>query len=949
MAFGLGFDKNKILQAAEKYVIQGKLQAAIGEYSKILKKDPQDLMTLNTIGDLHARTGQNEEAIKCFYELAEKYLEGGYVARAIAVYKRITKLDFAALPALLKLGELYFTQGLTRDSRTHYLQAVELHLRRGEREQAREVFEKIVLLDMENPRLQVRMAELYAETGKPQEAIATYLGAAERFLDRNELEDAEGALQAVLRLDAQNIDATTLLGRLFLEQEKYEKAIATLEAIPNWAEHKGALNALFHAYRKQANLDKAREVAAQLFDLHEDFAGMAQIAEEMVTAGNVDEAFGIYEAAEKRLLAQRAFAGLAEGLQKIVAADPSYTKALELLWEVQQQAGNRGEAQGTAEMLGHAYVEAGELGKAREIYAKLVEQQPEDPELKQLLRQVETRLHGPVAEIAAPPSLTVAQDLTSSVEQPAVSEASLPPREQEIVRNCLTESELYITYHQIPQAIDVLEKGLEKVPGNITLYEQLLPLYERSEQFQKAVACAEALTEGYIGIGDGERAARYGELIFTYQQKAQESEAAVAEAVPSEVESSETAAPAPAGSPTAESQVREIDLSQEWAALSVPGEAAATASSVENTVEEIEFYLQAGLSSDAAAALGRLQEQSPEHPAITGFQERLATLLGVAAPVETPAEGSPGAEQIQETAPGFPLEAPGAPSELEAMIPSPPPAEAIEEKEEEPAFSLQEAAPISLAPERPKAEEEAAVPLPEPAPESVFGEFLPSLEPVSPASSFELSLEESVPGKEPGKTEAPAVLEDRFTALTGELNEMLEPSAAAPVSPVAPSAAGKVSPPQESRKDFLEDVFAEFKEEVEEPTATEGDLETHYNMGVAFKEMALYDEAIGEFQKVHQIAEKKKDYSHLVQCCSLLATCFLEKGLPQLAVQWYQTALNSPGIDPETSLALLYEVGTAHEIAGDRAAALRSFLEVYARNIDYRNVADRIRDLQQNQ
>jgi len=143
-------------------------------------------------------------------------------------------------------------------------------------------------------------------------------------------------------------------------------------------------------------------------------------------------------------------------------------------------------------------------------------------------------------------------------------------------------------------------------------------------------------------------------------------------------------------------------------------------------------------------------------------------------------------------------------------------------------------------------------------------------------------------------------------------------------------------------------VFAEFKEEMEEPAAA-GDIETHYNMGIAFKEMALYDEAIGEFQKAHQLSEKAKDTSHLVQCCSLLATCFLEKGMPLLAVKWYQTALHAPGLDSETSLALLYEIGSAYEVAGDRAAALKSFLEVYAHNIDYRNVSDRIRDLQQSQ
>jgi len=182
------------------------------------------------------------------------------------------------------------------------------------------------------------------------------------------------------------------------------------------------------------------------------------------------------------------------------------------------------------------------------------------------------------------------------------------------------------------------------------------------------------------------------------------------------------------------------------------------------------------------------------------------------------------------------------------------------------------------------------------------------------------------------------------------LGEPAPPPAAAVPQPPAPPTMAVAAPPAPASAapgSLLDDVFAEFKEEMEEPaTPGAGDIETHYNMGIAFREMALYDEGIGEFQKAYQLAEKAKDTSRLVQCCSLLAACFLEKGLPQLAVRWYQNALNAPGLDADSSLALLYEVGAAYEIAGDRAAALKSFMEVYARNIDYRNVAERIRDLQ---
>jgi tetratricopeptide (TPR) repeat protein len=224
-------------------------------------------------------------------------------------------------------------------------------------------------------------------------------------------------------------------------------------------------------------------------------------------------------------------------------------------------------------------------------------------------------------------------------------------------------------------------------------------------------------------------------------------------------------------------------------------------------------------------------------------------------------------------------------------------------------------------------------------------------------SAFELSLEEAhpAPAARPVPPPARPSAGGKLSNLAGELSDMLgdEPAPARAPAPAPPAAPTRPSAPAAAQAaagapsgGILDDVFAEFRDEMDEPAAAGGDIETHYNMGVAFKEMALYDEAIGEFQKAHHLAEQAKDTSHLVQCCSLLATCFLEKGLPLLAVRWYQTALGAPGLDPDSSTALLYETGSAYELAGDRAAALKSFMEVYARNIDYRNVSERIRDLQ---
>ena len=71
MALGFGFNKVKVLAQAEKFVQQGKLPNAISEYEKVIKEDPKDLTVLNTIGDLYARVGNNDQATYYFKKVGD--------------------------------------------------------------------------------------------------------------------------------------------------------------------------------------------------------------------------------------------------------------------------------------------------------------------------------------------------------------------------------------------------------------------------------------------------------------------------------------------------------------------------------------------------------------------------------------------------------------------------------------------------------------------------------------------------------------------------------------------------------------------------------------------------------------------------------------------------------------------------------------------------------------
>src|SRR6266516_5618041 len=146
MAFGFGFNKQKVLSAAEKFVQQGKLQNAISENEKVLKADPKDLTVMNTVGDLYSRLGEQDKAADCFKRVGDAYASQGFTVKAIAMYKKLSKLK-PALESVLRLAELYTQQGLFNDALAQYLQVAEEFLNTVDLEQAVRIFHKTLKMD----------------------------------------------------------------------------------------------------------------------------------------------------------------------------------------------------------------------------------------------------------------------------------------------------------------------------------------------------------------------------------------------------------------------------------------------------------------------------------------------------------------------------------------------------------------------------------------------------------------------------------------------------------------------------------------------------------------------------------------------------------------------------------------------------------------------------------
>ncbi len=932
MPLGFGFNKAKVLSSAEKYVQQGKLQNAIQEYEKVIKHDPKDLTVLNTVGDLYARVGQADKAASYFRKVGEAYAADGFTVKAIAIYKKVTKITPGAAESVLRLAELYTQQGLVNDARQQYLQLAEQHVKGGDVDAAVRVFHKMLELDPDNAAMQARLAELYIRKGKKDEAQEIFFRAAQSLRQRGANEAADEALARVLSLSPGNPRALMMRAQVALETGNAAGAVRHLEQIANIDSSAEGLAVLLRARLLLRQGDEAEPIARKLLVVHNDMSGINAFAEWLVANGEFERALRMYGEHSDRLLASNP-EPLLKALRTMTERVGQNAAALEMVLALLQKAGDQTQLTEVMELLAHALVQSGDLARARDLYRELAQLEPENPIHDQNYRKTIARL----GEDAAVRPLS-AQEAGQAfmVDELEVSASAIeqghPPPLEDAIKAAVTEAELLDSYNLLPKAIATLEAALPRAPRDARLNQRLASLYARTERMAEAANCCDTLASVYRDAGHTERALEYSELAAKYRERA-------AAAAPVEIETAvpgisaeftvEAASPpeivpaaaefateavveqAPEELPVqpAAATAQEIDLSEEWQSSltsepspvievtgrvpAATGPAAAAqpdATLITELLDEIRFYISQQMWEEAAAVADKCERVSPGLPELAALKEQIAA------------------------APAIDDEL-GAAAEVVAVELEPP---AVMVASKLPAVS--QPAPVAHP---------VMVPPPAPAPQPVAsGNVL---------DDFVADLEQSI-GLDFGETTEPAATPE-MAAVAAAVSM---PAIGAPASAAAATAPEAV--PGDRPGDMLSEMFEEFKEDAEQGDSDREDLESHYNLGIAFREMGLLDEAIGELQKVAQGVERGRPFRDALQVYTWLGQCFREKNVPEAAVRWYEKALkHSP--DEDARIAVHYELGATHEAAGRRQDALKHYLEVYGTNIDYRDVAQRIQAL----
>ncbi|HJL19483.1 MAG TPA: tetratricopeptide repeat protein [Sandaracinaceae bacterium LLY-WYZ-13_1] len=883
----MSVDRTKVLEAAQKHLAKGNYDKAIGEFRKIVEADPSDIRTWLKIGDLYTRKGARTEAIETYGKVADRYADQGFFLKAVAVYKQILKLDPTRLDIQLKLAEMYEMLQLVSDALSTYEHVAAGYARAGKIDEALNTLQKMTELDPENIPIRIKCAEGLSKAGRTKEAADEFEVGARLLKEQGRLDDFVKVAERLLYHRPDDTAVARELAELYLERSDPKRSLAKLQLC-------------FKADPKDvATLDLLAEAFRQLDQLPKTISVYREIARIHQEANRHEER--------------------ARVLKRILELDPDDQEARQALASF---AGSAASSRRDIQPPASAVVEpsrAGAPATADDDEPELIAEADDEPEV---LAEDDVE----VLEVDEEEDIIIVEEDVEAAEPasapaPSSSEraASVPPdvqREAQIAR-LLTECDVFMRYGLKQKVAEQLNAVLQIDPGHVQARERLKDLHLEEGRVDDAIEQLLTLAD-VLSEDQSTASVLYLRQVLELSPGHAEAQARLTQLGASIPPPAASAAEAPAAAPASdeddEDEVFFLDEEEEPAAgdLATPAEPVPT-----DDVLSLDEEPAPSTATDAAPLGDREPEPAP------------SSRRAIVPPPSDEASAAPASgAQAMSPPPGGPLADPLAP-----MTP--------EEFEEVPLR------PSSPGIARAEARERLSMPpgeVEETLDEADFFIAQGLLEEARGTLSEALNTHPDHPlileklrevGQLSNRASQAAAARSSAELDLGDQSFELAEKLAEEFDEVEDTHAGS---------DVLdvEQVFAQFKKGVEAQVGVE-DSETHFDLGIAYKEMGLLDDAIAEFRLC---------LSNPTRLCiaeTMIGLCHIEKGEIAEGISHFKKGLYADNKSEREELGLYFELGHAYELLQDPKEALYYYQKVQKRDASFRDVEGRIRNLTQPQ
>lgn len=371
----MAIDREDTLKKAEKFLRQGRLDLAIGEYERVVEDQPRDWNTANALGDLYMRASQSGKAVAVYRRIADHLLADGFYPKAGALYKKILKIVPDDETTQLNLAEISARQGLLVDAKA-YLSGVSSRRRaRGDAPGADQIVVRLGALDPFDYEARLNGAAAIGRGGDPATAAAKFRELYDELLEKGRDADALLALGEAVRCEPSDLRSRTTLVRAAAASGDVDRVRQLLDR-DTAAADPALLFLLIDVELRSGNVEVARDMLPRLLALDPQLRESVTELAWALAASDPGAAAACVGAAADASLAAGEPVDAAAILQEFATRVPGQVQVLVQLVEVCVDAGLETTMYEAQAQLTDAYLATDRPAEARVIAEDLVGREP---------------------------------------------------------------------------------------------------------------------------------------------------------------------------------------------------------------------------------------------------------------------------------------------------------------------------------------------------------------------------------------------------------------------------------------------------------------------------------------------------------------------------------------------------------------------------------------------